>query len=281
MSTSSQAIGGRGHRSRLPRATLPLTALLFAVTVVSSCTVASDSGSGGGGTSLCGGAFAVAAAIDPTETSKADLDMAIKRCRSLDEWADASAEHPDALRGVSPDRLLEERCADPSAGLARYQLCGLVRAAHATPTPKPTPRPTPRPTKAPPWPVRAWAAFREHYYRVESRGVNLIYRAIEGVQSSTFRSRGPRWPMEALRAWATSELRWLDRHPPHRCYSTVQRAWRKGVSYVAQATRQLVPGFRQGSKPKLDRGVVLLDQASAWFTKADKRFSSLGPNGCE
>src|SRR6476660_692858 len=137
VSTSSQTVGGHGHRSWPPHVTRALTALLLAATVVSGCTVVGSGGSGGAGagggdTTLCGAAFAVAAAIDPALASDADLDVAIKRCRSLDEWSDAAADHPEALRGTSAEQLLADRCSDPTAGLKGYQLCGLLRATHAT-----------------------------------------------------------------------------------------------------------------------------------------------------
>ena len=83
----------------------------------------------------------MAAAVAPAEAAVTDLDTAIRRCRSLEEWSEAATAHPDALRGASPDRHLEERCTDESAGLSSYRLCALLRAGHATPTPKPTARP--------------------------------------------------------------------------------------------------------------------------------------------
>ena len=282
MSTSSLAFGGHGHRSRLPRLITALTALLLAATVLAGCTTAGQGGGGGGGNTLCDDAFAMAAAIEADIASVTDLDPAIRRCRSLEEWTDAAADHPEALRGTTSEQHLEDRCGDPSAGLAGYQVCALLRAESATPAPRPTSRPTPKATRAPPWPARAWATFRDHYYKVESRGVNLMYLAVDGIQNSTFRRRGPAiGPIEGLRTWAVNELRWLDRHPPHRCYANVQRAWSKGVSYVAQAARLLVPGFRQASVPKLERGSVLLGQAGTWFGKAEDRFQKLGPNGCD
>jgi hypothetical protein len=117
---------------------------------------------------------------------------------------------------------------------------------------------------------------------VESKGINLVYQAADGIQGSTFRSRKPAIAgMEALRTWATNELRWLDRHLPAKCYAIVHRTWRKGISYVAQATRLLVPAFRAGDTSKAERGAFLLQQASDWFNKADARFDKLGPNGCD
>ncbi len=127
-----------------------------------------------------------------------------------------------------------------------------------------------------------WDRFREHFYAVESRGVNLVYRAVEGMRSTTFRSVRPViGPMEDLHRWAVQESKWLDRHPAHRCFAHVQRAWRRGTGLVAQATRLAIPGFKQRDQGKLTRSGELLIQAGRSFELAEERFQRLGPTGCD
>ena len=279
------SLGVRAHDhprvSRRPRSVGPLAALLVAVAALSGCAAAGGSDGSDAG-AVCDDAFRQVAAIDPTAVTPTDLDVAIRRCRSLTDWLAAAAEHPEALRGASPVDHLEDRCAAVDGGLAGYTLCGLLRVATATATPAPTRRPTPRPTKAPPRAVAMWDAFREHFYAVESRGVNLVYRVIDGLKSSTFQSVRPViGPMEDLQQWAVQEAKWLDRHPAHRCFAHVQRAWRRGVGLVAQATRLAIPGFRRRDQAKLTRGGALLIQAGRSFGLAEERFQRLGPTGCD
>jgi hypothetical protein len=231
---------------------------------------------------VCTDAFAEVAAIDPAKATAADLDPAIRRCRSLTDWLAAAAAHPAALRGASPVEHLEDRCAAVDAGLSGYSMCGLLRVATASATPAPTRRPSPKPTKAPPRSVAMWDAFRTHFYAVEARGVNLVYAAIDGMQRSTFRSVRPAIrPFEDLHRWAIQEDRWLDRHPAHTCFASVQRAWARGVRLVAQATRLAVPGLRRRDPTKLTRSGELLIEASRSFDLAERRFQRLGPSGCD
>jgi hypothetical protein len=127
-----------------------------------------------------------------------------------------------------------------------------------------------------------WDTFREHFYTVESRGVNLVYAAIDGLEQTTFRSVRPALgPMQDLNRWAVQETRWLDRHPAHKCYAAVQRAWRRGISLVAQATRLAIPGFKQRNASKLMRSGDLLMRAGRSFELAEERFQRLGPTGCD
>ncbi len=267
--------------SRRPRSIAPLAALLIAAAALSGCTAAGGS-NGADAEAVCRDAFAQVAAIDPAKATSTDLDLAVRRCRSLTDWLAAAAEYPDALRGASPVDYLEDRCAAADAGLAGYTLCGLLRAATATATPRPTKRPTPRPTKAPPRSVAMWDAFREHFYAVESRGVNLVYRAVDALEHTTFRSVRPiLGPMRDLQRWAVEEAKWLDRHPAHKCYAPVQRAWRRGVGLVAQATRLAIPGFQQRDQNKLTRSGAWLIQAGRSFELAEERFQRLGPTGCD
>jgi hypothetical protein len=127
-----------------------------------------------------------------------------------------------------------------------------------------------------------WDTFREHFYAVESRGVNLVYRVAEGLQDTTFRSVRPViGPMQDLQRWAIQESRWLDRHPAHTCFAHVQRAWGRGIDLVVQATRVAIPGFRQRDQGKLTRSGTLLIQAGRSFELAEERFQRLGPTGCD
>ncbi len=267
--------------SRRPRSVGPLAALLVAVAALSGCSAA-----GGGASDLeasCTDAFRQVAAIAPDDATSFDLDLAVRRCSSLTDWLAAAAAHPNALRGASPVDYLEDRCTSPDAGLSGYTLCGLLRAANATATPRATRRPTtPKPTKAPPRAIAMWDTFREHFYAVESRGVNLVYRAIDGLEQTTFRSVRPIiGPMRDLNRWAVEETKGLDRHPAHKCYAPVQRAWRRGVGLVAQATRLAVPGFQQRDSRKITRSGDLLIRAGRSFDLAEERFQRLGPTGCD
>jgi hypothetical protein len=269
--------------SRNPRSAGPLAALLAAVAALSGCAAAGGSG-GADADAVCTDAFIQVAAISAADATPTDLDLAVRRCRSLTDWLAAAAEHPEALRGASPVEYLEGRCAAPDAGLAGYTLCGLLRVATATATPAPTKRPahTPKPTKAPPRRVAMWDTFRTHFYTVESRGVNLVYRAIDGMESSTFRSVRPAiGPFEDLNRWAVQEANWLDDHPAHKCFAHVQRAWRRGIGLVAQATRLAVPAFKRRDPTKLTRSGELLIQAGGSFELAEERFQRLGPTGCD
>jgi hypothetical protein len=258
----------------------PLTALLVAAAALAGCSAA-DGSSGADAGAVCSDAFVQVAAIDPSRATPTDLDLAIRRCRSLTDWLAAAAAHPEALRGASPVDHLEDRCA-VDTGLAGYTLCGMLRVAAGTATPAPTRRPTPRPTKAPPRSIAMWDTYRAHVYEVEARGVNLVYRVLDGIQRTTFRSIRPVvGPMQDLQRWADREAKWLDRHPAHKCYAHVQRAWRRGVGLVAQAARLALPGFRQRDESKVTRSGELLVQAGRSFELAERRFQRLGPTGCD
>src|SRR6187397_26860 len=97
--------------SRNPRSAGPLAALLAAVAALSGCAAAGGSG-GADADAVCSDAFIQVAAIDATHATPTDLDIAVRRCRSLSDWLAAAAEHPEALRGDSPVEYLEARCAD-------------------------------------------------------------------------------------------------------------------------------------------------------------------------
>ena len=281
----SADLAGGDHRdvSRRPRSVGPLVALLVAVAALSGCAAA---GGGGGpiadADTVCSDAFVHVAAIDPGAATPTDLDLAIRRCLSLTDWLAAAAEHPEALRGASPVDHLEDRCMAADAGLSGYTLCGMLRVATATATPAPTRRPTPRPTRPPPRSVAMWDTYRAHVYEIEARGVNLVYQALDGLQRTTFRSIRPVvGPLQDLQRWADQEAKWLDRHPAHTCYAHVQRAWRRGVGLVAQATRLAIAGFRQRDASKVTRGGELLTRAGRSFELAERRFQRLGPTGCD
>lgn len=75
--------------------------------------------------------FAAAAAIDDTHDSVEDLDPAILKCVSLDEWGAANAANPAALDGVDPFEYLGNRC-DFGDGLSSTRLCKALLAACGT-----------------------------------------------------------------------------------------------------------------------------------------------------
>jgi hypothetical protein len=258
-----------------------LAALLACTAALAGCAAAGGSPAADAG-AVCTDAFAQVAAVDPAQATVADLDVAIRSCRNLSDWLAAAAAHPEALRGESPVEHLERRCETADAGLSGYSMCGLLRVATATAAPAPTQRPTPRPTKAPPRAIAMWDAFRRHFYGVEARGVNLVYAAIEGMEDSTYRSVRPAISaFEDLRRWAVRESRWLERHPAHKCFAHVQRAWSRGVGLVAQATRLAIPGFERREAAKLTRSGELLIRAANSFQLAEDRFQRLGPTGCD
>jgi hypothetical protein len=87
--------------------------------------------------------------------------------------------------------------------------------------------------------------------------------------------------MRDLNRWAVEEAKWLDRHPAHKCYAAVQRAWRRGVGLVAQATRLAIPAFQQRDGRKVTRSGDLLIRAGRSFDLAEDRFQRLGPTGCD
>jgi hypothetical protein len=258
-----------------------MAALIVLIGVLSGCT----GGGGGGGSdpaAACRDVFAQVAAMDPANATPTDLDLAIRRCRSLGDWAAAAASYPETLAGADPMAYLETRCAATDSGLSGYALCGLLRVASATATPSPTRRPTPRPTEGPPRSVAMWDTYRRHFYGVEAKGVNLVYDAIDGLERSTIRSVRPAVePLEKLRRWAIRELGWLGRHRAHRCYAPVQAAWTRGVELVAQGTRLAVPGLKRRDPGRLMRAGDTLVKAGEWFQRSEKRFQKLGPGGCD
>jgi hypothetical protein len=59
----------------------------------------------------------------------ARLDVAIRSCASLPDWAAAARLYPDALHGAEAMALLMERCADPTADLDGYATCQSLAVA--------------------------------------------------------------------------------------------------------------------------------------------------------
>lgn len=143
------------RRSPGRRRTALVITLLTALLVV-GCEASPGGKVPSDGSVMCEEAFA-AAPFAPA--SRSVLDGAIRRCSTLDQWGRMAVTYPDALHGADGTDLLIERCEDPLAALAGYQLCTALRTALATPAPtprptkapKPTPttRPTPRPTPRP------------------------------------------------------------------------------------------------------------------------------------
>jgi hypothetical protein len=134
------------------------TLLILAISAslaVSGCSAIP--GMGGGQPPVTGGlceqnvAAGARAADAPTRT--AALDTAIRTCRTLAQWAAAvEAYGGDA---VTPDAAtyLGARCAEPTSGVGRYMLCGLLAESLRTPAPthksKRKPKKTPKPSPSP------------------------------------------------------------------------------------------------------------------------------------
>lgn len=80
-------------------------------------------------------------ASPPPLASQSFLDDAIRSCSGLEDFAGASAAHPDVLGSVDPIDFLVARCHEPGTELARYAPCVWMERALATPTPEPTATP--------------------------------------------------------------------------------------------------------------------------------------------
>jgi hypothetical protein len=98
---------------------------------------------------LCEQAFVEASRLTGVDGAKGDLDAAIRRCRTLGDWQRHALAYPVTMGGRDSEQVLLDRCADPIAGLAGYQVCGLLRIALATPSPTPKPTRKPKPTPGP------------------------------------------------------------------------------------------------------------------------------------
>jgi predicted secreted Zn-dependent protease len=89
---------------------------------------------------------------------RARFDIALKACGTLGEWEAATAPHLDELGGLGPADVAAERCADPSADLAGYQICRTFEYTEEELNPAPVEHPAepgakPPPYTAPPEPV--------------------------------------------------------------------------------------------------------------------------------
>lgn len=106
-----------------------LTAILIVATALVSC-----GGDDGGSDSsqqvqsACEQAMAQAAEIDPMQdrTPFPDPYPAVRRCKTLSEWIQASEAHPDALAGVDPELLLTNVCGNPE--IRSTDLCQEIRS---------------------------------------------------------------------------------------------------------------------------------------------------------
>ena len=72
--------------------------------------------------SACQEAIAKAAAIDAMQDTVGDLDQAIRDCESLQEFAEAAEDYPDALDGVDAETFIGNRC-EFEASLAEAAIC--------------------------------------------------------------------------------------------------------------------------------------------------------------
>lgn len=124
-------------------ACLAMVAPLLAI--VSGCSATVDAR--GQARAMCEQSFGAIASSD----SAIALDATFRQCASFDDWLYVAFEHPDLLAGQAPVTFLRDRCADSTANLDQYAVCGTLRARLATPSPspKPTRRATPRPTRRP------------------------------------------------------------------------------------------------------------------------------------
>ena len=125
--------------------------------VLSGCSAVP--GVGGGQPNVVGGLCeqnVAAAAQAPEGPARiAVLDTAIRTCRTLKQWVAAVEAYGGGA--VTPDAAsyLGARCAEPTSGVGRYMLCGLLAESLKTPTPAPTHKSrhklkkTPKPTLAP------------------------------------------------------------------------------------------------------------------------------------
>ena len=211
---SGDVRGRRAHDhprvSRHPRSVGPLAALLVAVAALSGCAAA---GGSDGSDRRC-----LRRRLPPGRRSIPTVTPT-----TISTWpSGAAAASPtgwpprpstlETLRGRESGRSPRgplRRCRRRSRGLhpvwpaasrrrprRPHPLCGRPQAHQGTPR------------------GRQGGAFREHFYAVESRGVNLVYRVIDGLKSSTFQSVRPViGPMEDLQQWAVQEAKWLDRLP--------------------------------------------------------------------
>ena len=122
----------------LPRLSFATTLLLLSVTACipggasssDNASVAASAETSTGGSSVavsaaCSDAMAAAAASNNVSDTVADLEPAIRACKTLAEWIAASDANPAALDGASPELFVQNACASLEA-LANEPLCRAV-----------------------------------------------------------------------------------------------------------------------------------------------------------
>jgi hypothetical protein len=80
-------------------------------------------------------------------STSAALDATVRRCVHWTYWVQTADANPELLGGRDALAVLEERCADPAAGLESYLVCGSLE--RSTATLRPTPRETVPPIRTP------------------------------------------------------------------------------------------------------------------------------------
>jgi hypothetical protein len=272
-------MGHVGRRGRL------IALLVLLATPTSACAMSASQPNVPAAGNLCVRTFADVAAAP--QHLPGDLDTAIRRCSSLQEWSQAASLYPRALAGEDSDTLLLGRCADPSAALQGYLLCGRLAASLATPSP------TPRRTKAPqatrkPTPDRTPSrTSRPKPTSVKAVVTDArVYRYFRAIQSVAWHAYGRYAALsqeassqgmydlmasqEALMArFAGKQVSWLMKHPVRACFRTewgIQlKSWRvlgHAGRMMAKALRSHPMGDTNAAFDEYDRGLALAGRAA-------------------
>jgi hypothetical protein len=74
---------------------------------------------------------------------------------------------------------------------------------------------------------------------------------------------------KSLSAWAQSQRKWLDRHPPQACYAGVHAQWRRGVVDVRQGAKAVHKSIRTLKAQPMRRAVRRLSRGARELASVD------------
>ena len=180
--------------------------LLLLPIVLAACSPGSDA-------DPCAAAVVEAAAIDASSDTVEDLDDAIRRCESVEEFTTVADSYPDALDGAGATTFLTNRCQfEPSLG--ETAICQELKSSATVE------------------PSNAAQGYVDHFVE---RSEVLLNAALEPMQADELSG-----DLDALAASAQTleslgeeEVEWLDSHPSLDCYAQLHANTREAYALFA------------------------------------------------
>jgi hypothetical protein len=166
---------------------------------------------------------------------------------------------------------------EPRPTSAVTEVAGVTELPSLAPTgdPEPTEVPT-RPVTPTERPTTSLAAFGEHVTGAIREGAAFLEDLRAAAQA--FDIGAVRSSSGALSAWASAESRWLEDHPPRRCYRGVHAEYASAIDAFGEAaaiTERFAKDFPLADFDELQRAIELANTGAASMEEAGRLISEV------